>query len=76
MILLYGKYSPVAPTRYGVCNSHYLTFMTALIRDRKGIGSGTYMGFMGVIERKGFCLIGLRCIINRVQYNSSNNIRW
>ena len=49
----------------------------------KAIGSATYMGFMGVRictkEDKGFCLIGLWYITNRVQYNtvqsSSNNIR-
>ena len=50
--------------------------MTARVRDRKGIGSGTYMGFMGVRhgtkEGKGFCLVGLRYITNtgRVQYNT------
>ena len=43
---------------YDVCIAHNLRFMTARVRDRKGIGSGTYMGFMGVRtstkEGKGF----------------------
>ena len=38
------------------------------IKDRKGVGIGTYMGFMGVRistkEGKGFCVIGLWYIIN------------
>ena len=51
-------------------------------RDRKSIGSGAYMGFIGVrlsTKRIGFCFIGLWYTLFTVQYMtvqySSNNIQ-